>query len=124
MTKEQKEKALNLIAKDCEIKHEYYCHGKTCAIGALAVATGFPIEDLEMLGSTAIAASETGMCVSSEQALILDRLRQHLLSSFGLGRQELTNIQLKNDDLDERWARQREICDYLMQIPCTNEAPV
>ena len=85
MTKRQKEAARKILAADCETRCVYYNEGRTCAVGALAIAAGV---------STATLIRHNNRAISSSFAAYI---REAIRRKFGLTTEQLDGIQYEND---------------------------
>jgi hypothetical protein len=107
MTKEQKRQALALIATDCENRFRYLHNGQTCAVGCLARAAG--VRD-----STLIIANEHP--IGAQWIETISRMRDAILSKFGLTPSQLQTIQALNDGHTEREERVAAVTKYLNDL--------
>lgn len=102
MTPKQKARVLEIVKGDCEIDC-YYCeNGKTCAVGALAIASGISKLTLEHYG---------GMGILS----LLDIIGA-IHRKFDLNGKQLHKIQSLNDKFETPPPRRRAITKYINSL--------
>lgn len=95
-----KARALEALAKDCQVKGYYYKNGETCAIGCLALLAGITVERLTIASGTPI--------IYDANSDIYAAIRR----TFGLELEAQERIQRLNDygDNDNENGDDREAC--------------
>lgn len=114
-----------VLAADCEITEQYWRDGKTCAVGALALAAGVPKGvlitaftrniDVKNLGAW---ETETPEKVAEIGAVKV--LRERILKRFGLTTDDLARIQTANDGQEKHKDRVAAVLFALDQLQDEN----
>lgn len=106
MTKAQKAEARVLLEKDCKVAHCYFDRdGDTCAIGCLAVASGFTEKDFIGRRSDFIHKAD------------MRDIARSIMDKFGFTIEQLVNIQLTNDNELDVETRRGKVLLFVDQIP-------
>jgi hypothetical protein len=108
MTPEQKERAIELLSKDCKLRCIYYSEGKTCAIGCLAIAAGAQLFQLRK--------------ISMDRISTLPWLIKMIQAEFGLNRDQLRAIQSANDACPDLVARRQRVVDLIKKFARTTDS--
>lgn len=107
MTKAQKQKAIDLIKADCQLRERYVDHlgdsDDTCAVGCLALAAGVKRKRFDGMNNTAFIS-------------MLGDVADAIRSKFGLSVNQQVVIQELNDGVMELEERRYRIVDYLQSL--------
>ncbi len=106
MTKQQKRRLIKVIRNDCHLDGTYRKGDKTCAIGALLLASTKPRSKERQ-----IMLENDGVAIRSDS---LQAVRAAITRTFGLTREQMQAIQWANDaiagkDRESVAARRREV---------------
>lgn len=108
MTKQQKDDALMVLGKGCQIQNKYVndC-GKTCAIGALAKASSI----------------DRGVLEEMEADFIFQHVdvANQIQIKFGLSLENQRQIQAINDDNESESTRTKKVLAYVGSLEVTDE---
>lgn len=113
MNKTQKARLIRIVKSDCLHGGQYFSDtGKTCVIGAMALAVRFKRVELEAHNEESIPP-----VFLSFKVRILNRLVKILCRAFGLTGEQLGRIQELNDRHATPQSRRKSILKYINTIP-------
>lgn len=92
-----------VISKDCKIASYYYKRGQTCAVGALAIAAGVPVDVLKE-GSQKVINGNYDSTIE---------MRNAIHKKFGLSCGQLEVIQSQNDHFENSKDRRSAILERI-----------
>jgi len=104
MKKRQRAAAIRVVERDCEIRERYIDRdGRTCAVGALAVAAGVELNYRANYNCTGIGSPRPKLV----------EMRRAIGAKFGLDEADLQRIQHTNDAIEAQSERRKKIAAFI-----------
>lgn len=111
-----KQLAIRVLQKDCEITGSFYVKGETCAVGRLALEAGVSPRKLASVDEVGVSYRAFGPQDDDYTWKVVKEILAKIKAKFGLSKNQLQVIQSRNDRCDDRETRVKRVVQYVSKL--------